>query len=109
VAPLLAELIALDEAGFRERFAGTAVMRAGREGLARNACVALGNLGSTDHVPVLGDALADVSALVREHAAWALGRIGSPAAEAALREAEAGITDSGTRAAIRSALDEAGA
>jgi HEAT repeat protein len=46
---------------------------------------------------------------VREHAAWALGRIGSPAAEAALREAEAGITDSGTRAAIRSALDEAGA
>jgi epoxyqueuosine reductase len=109
VAPLLAELVSLDETGFRERFAGTAVMRAKREGLARNACVALGNLGSADHVPVLRGALADASPVVREHAAWALGRIGSPSARSALREAGDRTTDSGTREAIRAALEDAGA
>ena len=34
--PLLSELLSMDEAGFLKRFAGTAVMRAGIEGLRRN-------------------------------------------------------------------------
>ncbi len=74
-APLLAELVELDEAGFLARFAGTPLMRAKREGLARNACVALGNRGGPGAVAALERALEDRSELVREHAAWALERL----------------------------------
>jgi epoxyqueuosine reductase len=73
--PPLSELLALDEEAFRERFAGTAVMRAKRDGMARNACIALGNVGTGGDVTVLVAALDDGSALVRGHAAWALGRL----------------------------------
>ena len=48
------------------------MQRAGRKGLPRNVCVALGNWGSEAAVPVLNRALEDPSALVWEHAAWAL-------------------------------------
>jgi len=78
LAPLLVELVAMDDAVFLARFAGTAVMRAKREGLARNACVALGNVGGPDAVPALERAAAsDPSPVVREHAAWALQRLGA--------------------------------
>jgi epoxyqueuosine reductase len=71
-APLLTELVAMDDAAFLERFAGTAVMRAKREGLARNACIALGNTGGKGAREALTRALEDASEVVREHAAWAL-------------------------------------
>jgi epoxyqueuosine reductase len=62
-----------DEAEFRGLFAGTAMMRAGREGLLRNACVAAANLGRTDLTPRLRTlARTDSSPIVREHAARAL-------------------------------------
>ena len=54
------------------------VRRAGRAGLLRNVCVALGNWGADEAVPPLTAALEDPEPLVREHAAWALGRVGSP-------------------------------
>ncbi len=76
VAPLLEELTALDDAGFLRRYAGTAVMRARREGLARNACVALGNLGGEGAAEALSRAMEDPSPVVREHAAWAQERLG---------------------------------
>ena len=44
-APDLLELLALDEAGFKRRFAGTPMLRTRRRGLLRNVCVALGNIG----------------------------------------------------------------
>jgi epoxyqueuosine reductase len=75
--PLLRELIELDDDAFAERYRGTALMRAKREGMARNACVALGNVGEASDVGVLASALGDRSALVRGHAAWALGRLGA--------------------------------
>ena len=78
-APLLAELTAMDEAAFLRRFAGSPVMRARREGLARNACVALGNVGGPGAVEALTRALGDPSELVREHAAWALERLSAGA------------------------------
>lgn len=57
--------------------------------LRRNAAVALGNGLDRADVPALVEALRnDPSALVRGHAAWALGRIGSPRALAALRAAQ---------------------
>lgn len=74
--PVLRELLALDEAEFAERYRGTGLMRAKREGMARNACVALGNVGGARDLAALGEALGDESAVVRGHAAWAVGEIG---------------------------------
>jgi epoxyqueuosine reductase len=76
--------LALDEAAFRERFMGTAVLRARRGGFLRNVCIALGNAGRPQSVPALATALGDADPLVRAHAAWALGRIGGERARTAL-------------------------
>ncbi len=74
-APLLVDLLALDEAGFQQRFAGSPIQRIGRERLVRNACVAAGNWRGPAALPLLERLAArDESALVREHAAWALGQ-----------------------------------
>ncbi len=74
-APDLAGLLLLDEAAFAERFRGRAIMRAKRDGLLRNACIALGNAGSADDLPALTGALGDGAGLVRGHAAWGLSRL----------------------------------
>jgi epoxyqueuosine reductase len=71
----LQNLLALDDAAFRARFRGTALLRTKRRGLLRNAAVALGNLGDRAAIPTLRDALRDPEPLVRSHAAWALGRL----------------------------------
>lgn len=107
VAPPLVELLGLSEERFRERFGRAAVSRAKREGLARNAAIAIGNSGDRAGVPPLARALAgDPSAVVRGHAAWALGRIGGAEARAAL-EASLGIeTDAWARSEIASALED---
>ena len=83
----LEELLALDEDTFRARFRGTAVLRAKRRGLVRNACVAAGNSQDKAAVPLLTSLLGDPEPLVRGHAAWALGRLGGPLAARALRDA----------------------
>ena len=84
-APALIPLLDLDDEGFRERFRKSPIKRAKRVGLQRNVCVALGNIGDASAVPALVGAMGSPDALVREHAAWALGRIGGPEAAAALR------------------------
>jgi len=106
-SPELIPLLALTEAQFRERFAGRAIMRAKRDGLVRNACVVLGNLGERRAVPALIEALGDRSALVRGHAAWALGRLGGEAARTALQVRLEIEHDSTARAEIEAALTEA--
>ena len=74
--PSLRWLLAMDDAAFRERYAGRATLRAKRAGMARNAAVALGNTGTGADLPHLVMALGQHDEpLVREHAAWALGRI----------------------------------
>jgi epoxyqueuosine reductase len=73
--PYLLELLALDEAGFRQRFAGTPLLRAKRRGLLRNVCVALGNTGDAGALPALERAAQDPEPLIAEHAAWAVERI----------------------------------
>jgi epoxyqueuosine reductase len=73
-APDPAELLALSEEQFRARFAGSAVKRTKRRGLARNAAVALGNRRDVRDIAALARALtADSDPDVRRHAAWALG------------------------------------
>ncbi|HVC79284.1 MAG TPA: tRNA epoxyqueuosine(34) reductase QueG [Chloroflexota bacterium] len=84
--PALIPLLAITEDEFRARFAGSPIKRAKREGLQRNVAVALGNSGDHTAVPALVRALATATPLVRGHAAWALGRLGGPAATAALRQ-----------------------
>jgi epoxyqueuosine reductase len=69
------ELLGLDEEGFRHRFRGTALMRAKRRGLLRNAAVVLGNVGGPEALPALRRALEDREPIVREAAAWAIRRI----------------------------------
>ena len=102
---VLAELLlSVDEEGFRRRFAGSAVRRAKRAGLLRNVCVALGNWGSEKAVGVLNRALTDASPLVRGHAAWALGNVGSEGAREALRCRLDVEPDEAVRGEVRSAL-----
>ena len=74
-APDLAELLTLDEAGFRARFAGTPILRARRRGFLRNVCVALGNVGGEEALPALQRAASGGEPLIVEHALWAIGRI----------------------------------
>ena len=45
----------------------------------RNALVALGNAGDSDHIPLVGRYLQHNRATLRCHAAWALGRLGETA------------------------------
>jgi len=75
--PDLLELLSLDEATFKLRFAGTPLLRTKRRGLLRNVCVALGNVGDPRAIPALTLAAQDPEPLIAEHAAWALRRIRS--------------------------------
>jgi epoxyqueuosine reductase len=71
------EMLALDDATFRERYRGTAITRAKRRGLARNAAVVLGNRGGEAARAALERAVdSESDPLVREHAARALGLTG---------------------------------
>src|SRR5690606_7040799 len=81
----LIELMGMTQEDFSRRFKNSPVKRAKRRGLLRNVAVALGNSGAPEAVPVLAQALEDEEPLVRGHAAWALGRIGTAEALAALR------------------------
>lgn len=61
-----------DDEEFRRRFEGTALMRAKRRGLVRNAAIVAANTGSKELLPfLLRLAVADPDEIVREHAAWA--------------------------------------
>jgi epoxyqueuosine reductase len=73
--PDLLELLALDDAGFKKRFAGTPILRTKRRGLLRNVCVALGNTGGATALPRLERATQDSEPLIAEHADWAVGQI----------------------------------
>src|SRR5439155_9938260 len=69
------ELLSLSEEEFRRRFRGTALTRARRRGLLRNAALVLGNRRDPAALPALRRALDDPEPLVREAARWALERI----------------------------------
>jgi epoxyqueuosine reductase len=92
------ELLMADAEMIRRLTQGTALRRAGRRGLLRNAAVVAGNTRAVDLVPALVERLqADDDPIVRSHAAWALGRIGGPTAldalEASLRiEADGAVS-----------------
>ena len=74
-APGLADLAALDDAGFRARFAGSPVKRIGRDRFVRNVLVAIGNSADPALLPSARRLLADPDPVVAEAAAWAVARL----------------------------------
>ncbi len=78
-APALADLLALDDAGFRQVFAGSPIKRIGRNRMVRNAAIAAGNSKEGALMPVLRRLLADPDNAIRDAAEWALSRLDRPA------------------------------
>lgn len=74
-APALADLLALDDADFRQIFAGSPIKRIGRVRMVRNAAIAAGNSGDAGLRLVLERLTCDESDVVAEAAAWALAEL----------------------------------
>ena len=104
--PELIPLLDISQEEFTRRFGKTPVKRAKREGLQRNVAIALGNSGDGAAVPALTRALQEAVPVVRAHVAWALGRLGGPAATQALRAARDRETDEMVREELVAALGE---
>ncbi len=75
VAPPLAQLLGLDDAGFREKFAGSPIKRIGRDRMVRNLCIAAGNSGDVQLLPKLKTLANDPNPVVAEAAGWAIAEL----------------------------------
>ena len=73
--PPLAELAALDDAGFRARFAGSPIKRIGRDRFVRNVLYAIGNSGDPALLEVAQGLTGDADATVADAARWAVRRL----------------------------------
>ncbi len=74
-APRLAELLALDDAGFRRLFSGSPIKRIGRDRFVRNCLYAAGNSGDAGLAPQVEALAGDPDPVVAEAAEWALARL----------------------------------
>jgi epoxyqueuosine reductase len=105
-APELAALLRSNGSQFRSRYRRSGMGWRGHAVLRRNAAVALGNTLDRAAIPALGAALTDDrSAMVRGHAAWALGRLGGAQAYGVLQHALDAERDAGVRSEIHAALE----
>jgi epoxyqueuosine reductase QueG len=87
VYPDIAGLVNISQERYQQMFGDTFFdfMFMDKKYIQRNAAVALGNYGDPAYIPDLRQALAaDPEEIVRSHAAWALGRIGTAEAQQAL-------------------------
>ena len=73
--PRLADLAALDDAGFRELFSGSPVKRIGRDRFVRNVLYAIGNSADPALRPVAQALTDDPDPTVAEAARWAAARL----------------------------------
>jgi epoxyqueuosine reductase len=71
----LRDYLKLSDADFRNLFRDSPIKRIKRRGFLRNVCVALGNIGTSEDLPALEQAVRDPERLIAEHAEWAIGRI----------------------------------
>ena len=78
-APRLADLLKLDDAAFREMFAGSPIKRIGRGRFIRNCLISAGNSGDASLALVIAAHLLDPDPVVAEAAEWALARLQAPA------------------------------
>jgi epoxyqueuosine reductase len=74
-APLLSDLVKLDDAAFRALFRKSPVKRIGRDRFLRNVLIAIGNSGEAALAPAVKIHLRDASPLVRAMAVWALSKL----------------------------------
>ncbi|MDR3519119.1 MAG: tRNA epoxyqueuosine(34) reductase QueG [Azospirillaceae bacterium] len=74
-APALAELVRLDDAGFRRRFSGSPIKRIGRDRFVRNVLIALGNSGDAAQITAISALVDDPAPVVRDAARWALAQL----------------------------------
>ena len=72
--PHIADLLTLDDAAFRERFAGTPIKRSGLARFLRNVLIAAGNSRDPKLVPRVAALLPHEAPIVRGAAIWALSR-----------------------------------
>ena len=100
----LAAVLDADDASIRADLGHWYLPKADPVTVRRNALVALGNTGGDDAVPLLVRFLDHPRPVLRLHAAWALGAIGSVAARRALRSAMAGERHTDVRNEIDVAL-----
>ena len=75
-APRLADLLSLDDAGFRAVFAGSPIKRIGRNRMVRNCLIAAGNSGDAALAEPVRALLDDSDAVVRDAAEWAMEQLG---------------------------------
>jgi epoxyqueuosine reductase len=76
--PGLADLAALDDAGFRRMFSGSPIKRIGRNRFVRNVMIAVGNSADQTLRAVASRLTVDADPVVAEAAAWALKRLADP-------------------------------
>jgi epoxyqueuosine reductase len=75
VAPALADLLALDDAGFRELFSGSPIKRIGVNRMIRNCLIAAGNSGDATLRPAVERHLNSKDPVVADAASWAIERL----------------------------------
>jgi epoxyqueuosine reductase len=103
----IGELFQLDEAAFRRRFRATALWRARRSGLLRNAAIVLGNRRDASSTGALGLGLGDNDPIVRGACAWALGQLATDSARHLLACRLAQESNCTVRWEIQQSLDRA--
>jgi epoxyqueuosine reductase len=78
VAPALADLLALDDASFRELFSGSPIKRIGIARMTRNCLIAAGNSGDAALRPAVEQHLESDDPVVADAAKWALEKLSAP-------------------------------
>jgi len=101
----LPSVLLMSKTQFKRWFGPTAMAWRGKAVLQRNAAVALGNSRDKRAIPHLIAALRDRKALVRGHAAWALGELGGHDARRALEDLLATESDPFVRDETQQALN----
>ncbi|ODT65637.1 MAG: tRNA epoxyqueuosine(34) reductase QueG [Pelagibacterium sp. SCN 63-23] len=96
--PALADLVELDDAGFRALFSGSPVKRIGHARFLRNVLICIGNSGELAFVPAVIARLGDTAPLIRGAAIWALRRLDPETAERLRLDSLAAESDSSVRA-----------
>lgn len=105
-APPLLELLALDDAAFKRRYAQSPVLRIKRARLVRNACIAAGNWQDPAAEPLLTTRLKDDDPLVRAHAAWGLAEVAGARAVDTIAAAAAAEPDAEAQQDMRHTLKQ---
>ena len=101
----LAEMLLIDEQRFLARFGDNQIGMRERNAIRRNAIIAAGNSRSANLVNQLSACCEDHDPEIRQHALWALFRIGGSSARPQLERALRSETDVTVNAEIKTLLD----